>query len=146
MFESEKEKFLSKLFHILIICRNFSSSSFCRQISLDCMFLQSQQIIDYSLLLGLHFIVPENLKAISQPPGTMHNHENLATGDGRHLFMIQLPLKWTCNFFYIFKLLTFFWYLPHLVMWIVFWLMISLASNTNIQYSFVHTASSYESL
>ncbi|CAL2236346.1 unnamed protein product [Prunus armeniaca] len=56
--------------------------SLFKQISLDCMFLQSQQIIDYSLLLGLHFIVPENLKAISQPPGTMHNHENLATGDG----------------------------------------------------------------
>lgn len=93
MFESEKETFLSKLFHILIICRNFSSSSFCRQISLDCMFLQSQQIIDYSLLLGLHFRAPENLKAFSQPPGTMHNHENLPNGDGRHLFLIQIPLK-----------------------------------------------------
>ncbi|PQQ09408.1 phosphatidylinositol 4-phosphate 5-kinase 7 isoform X2 [Prunus yedoensis var. nudiflora] len=56
--------------------------SLFKQISLDCMFLQSQQIIDYSLLLGLHFRAPENLKAFSQPPGTMHNHENLPTGDG----------------------------------------------------------------
>ncbi|XP_070682187.1 disease resistance protein RPV1 isoform X2 [Malus domestica] len=52
------------------------------QISLDCMFLQSQQIIDYSLLLGLHFRAPEDLKGFSQPPPTMHNHESLPADDG----------------------------------------------------------------
>ncbi|XP_028963175.2 phosphatidylinositol 4-phosphate 5-kinase 8-like isoform X1 [Malus domestica] len=53
-----------------------------KQISLDCMFLQSQQIIDYSLLLGLHFRAPEDLKGFSQPPPTMHNHESLPADDG----------------------------------------------------------------
>ncbi|CAN6584489.1 unnamed protein product [Malus baccata var. baccata] len=55
------------------------------QISLDCKFLQSQQIIDYSLLLGLHFRAPEDLKGFSQPPATMHNHESLPADDGATL-------------------------------------------------------------
>uniref|UniRef100_A0A1D1YJ34 Phosphatidylinositol 4-phosphate 5-kinase n=1 Tax=Anthurium amnicola TaxID=1678845 RepID=A0A1D1YJ34_9ARAE len=38
--------------------------SLFKQISLDCMFLESQHIIDYSLLLGLHFRAPEYLKAL----------------------------------------------------------------------------------
>ncbi|KAM2161416.1 hypothetical protein FF1_044381 [Malus domestica] len=53
-----------------------------KQISLDCKFLQSQQIIDYSLLLGLHFRAPEDLKGFSQPPAAMHNHESLPADDG----------------------------------------------------------------
>lgn len=36
--------------------------SLFRQISLDCMFLESECIIDYSMLLGLHFRAPEHLK------------------------------------------------------------------------------------
>nr|XP_043623541.1 phosphatidylinositol 4-phosphate 5-kinase 8-like isoform X2 [Erigeron canadensis] len=39
------------------------------QIRLDCNFLESQQVIDYSLLLGLHFRAPEHLKALLEPPG-----------------------------------------------------------------------------
>lgn len=34
-----------------------------RQISLDCMFLESQSIIDYSMLLGIHFRAPEHLRS-----------------------------------------------------------------------------------
>ncbi|XP_051145346.1 phosphatidylinositol 4-phosphate 5-kinase 7-like isoform X2 [Andrographis paniculata] len=37
--------------------------SLFRQLSLDSAFLESQQIIDYSLLLGLHFRAPEHLKS-----------------------------------------------------------------------------------
>ena len=48
----------------------------CRQISLDCMFLESQQIIDYSLLLGLHFRAPEHLKALLETPGSLHKPEH----------------------------------------------------------------------
>ncbi|XP_062212143.1 phosphatidylinositol 4-phosphate 5-kinase 1-like isoform X2 [Phragmites australis] len=36
-----------------------------RQISLDCMFLESQSIIDYSMLLGIHFRAPYHLKTAS---------------------------------------------------------------------------------
>ncbi|XXG60888.1 hypothetical protein AAC387_Pa04g2687 [Persea americana] len=38
-----------------------------KQIYLDCMFLESQCIIDYSLLLGLHFRAPELLKDPTEP-------------------------------------------------------------------------------
>lgn len=54
----------------------------CRQISLDCMFLQSQHIIDYSLLLGLHFRAPENLKALVEPPRLLQP-QYLPPGDGK---------------------------------------------------------------
>ncbi|KAF2293797.1 hypothetical protein GH714_004811 [Hevea brasiliensis] len=56
--------------------------SLFKQLSEDCMFLQSQQIIDYSLLLGLHFRAPEQLKALLESAGTIANHENLPSGDG----------------------------------------------------------------
>lgn len=38
----------------------------CRQIFVDCTFLESQRIIDYSLLLGLHFRAPEHLKSLRE--------------------------------------------------------------------------------
>ena len=53
-----------------------------RQISLDCMFLESLNIIDYSLLLGVHFRPPEKLKALLEPPATVHNPDNLHHDDG----------------------------------------------------------------
>ncbi|XP_034910743.1 phosphatidylinositol 4-phosphate 5-kinase 7 [Populus alba] len=56
--------------------------SLFKQLSLDCSFLESQQIIDYSLLLGIHFRAPEQLRAMLEPPATMRNHATLATFDG----------------------------------------------------------------
>ncbi|XP_010272761.1 PREDICTED: phosphatidylinositol 4-phosphate 5-kinase 7-like [Nelumbo nucifera] len=55
--------------------------SLFKQISLDCTFLESQCIIDYSLLLGLHFRAPEHLKA---PLGSADvlDHESSLAGDG----------------------------------------------------------------
>ncbi|KAK1402242.1 Phosphatidylinositol 4-phosphate 5-kinase [Heracleum sosnowskyi] len=50
--------------------------SLLKQISLDCRFLESQQIIDYSLLLGLHFRAPEHLKALLETPGSLHEPEH----------------------------------------------------------------------
>ncbi|GFP99191.1 phosphatidylinositol 4-phosphate 5-kinase 8, partial [Phtheirospermum japonicum] len=41
--------------------------SLFRQLSLDSAFLESQQIIDYSLLLGLHFRAPEHLRSFLDP-------------------------------------------------------------------------------
>ncbi|XP_020213539.1 phosphatidylinositol 4-phosphate 5-kinase 7 [Cajanus cajan] len=58
--------------------------SLFKQISLDCMFLQSQHIIDYSLLLGLHFRAPENLKALVEPPGLTQPQQSLPSGDDEH--------------------------------------------------------------
>ncbi|CAH1445187.1 unnamed protein product [Lactuca virosa] len=43
-----------------------------KQIKLDCIFLESQRIIDYSLLLGLHFRAPEHLKSLLEPPDAFH--------------------------------------------------------------------------
>ncbi|XP_073025697.1 phosphatidylinositol 4-phosphate 5-kinase 1-like [Primulina eburnea] len=45
------------------------------QLSLDSAFLESLQIIDYSLLLGLHFRAPEHLKSLLEPPDSLHNPE-----------------------------------------------------------------------
>ncbi|XP_047337500.1 phosphatidylinositol 4-phosphate 5-kinase 8-like [Impatiens glandulifera] len=52
------------------------------QIHLDCKFLESQDIIDYSLLLGLHFRAPDHLTALLEPPDEIHKHENLPQNDG----------------------------------------------------------------
>ncbi|KAK4378668.1 hypothetical protein RND71_000530 [Anisodus tanguticus] len=46
-----------------------------KQLSLDCRFLESQNIIDYSLLLGLHFRAPENLISLLEPPDSPHKVE-----------------------------------------------------------------------
>ncbi|PWA40856.1 MORN motif-containing protein [Artemisia annua] len=43
-----------------------------KQISSDCAFLESQQIIDYSLLLGLHFRAPKHMTALLEPPDAFH--------------------------------------------------------------------------
>lgn len=43
-----------------------------KQLSLDCRFLESQNIIDYSLLLGLHFRAPDNLISLLEPPDSRH--------------------------------------------------------------------------
>ncbi|VFQ81784.1 unnamed protein product [Cuscuta campestris] len=50
-----------------------------RQLSLDCQFLEGQHIIDYSLLLGLHFRAPEHLLTLLEPPDSMHKPEITAT-------------------------------------------------------------------
>ncbi|XP_057416588.1 phosphatidylinositol 4-phosphate 5-kinase 7-like isoform X2 [Lotus japonicus] len=55
--------------------------SLFNQLSLDCSFLESQQIIDYSLLLGLHFRAPENLKALAESPESMQHQDSLPSGD-----------------------------------------------------------------
>ncbi|TQD93884.1 hypothetical protein C1H46_020498 [Malus baccata] len=39
-------------------------------------------LIDSSLLLGLHFRAPDDLNGFSQPPATTHNHESLPADDG----------------------------------------------------------------
>ncbi|KAG8368770.1 hypothetical protein BUALT_Bualt15G0081300 [Buddleja alternifolia] len=49
--------------------------SLFRQLSVDSAFLESQQIIDYSLLLGLHFRAPEHLRSLLDSE-SLHNTEN----------------------------------------------------------------------
>jgi hypothetical protein len=58
-----------------------------RQIILDCSFLESLQILDYSLLLGLHFRAPDPLTDILEPPNEMSDQESDSVGsvDGRPL-------------------------------------------------------------
>lgn len=41
-----------------------------QQIDCDCKFLESQRIMDYSLLLGLHFLAPQNAKMYLPWPST----------------------------------------------------------------------------
>ncbi|CAL0325064.1 unnamed protein product [Lupinus luteus] len=55
--------------------------SLLNQISLDCKFLESRHIIDYSLLLGLHFRAPENLKALAELPGSTQRQDSIPFGD-----------------------------------------------------------------
>ncbi|AAF27664.1 putative phosphatidylinositol-4-phosphate 5-kinase; 11335-7537 [Arabidopsis thaliana] len=47
-----------------------------KQIILDCSFLESLQILDYSLLLGLHFRAPDPLTDILEPPNEMSDQES----------------------------------------------------------------------
>uniref|UniRef100_A0A1J3I8U3 Phosphatidylinositol 4-phosphate 5-kinase n=1 Tax=Noccaea caerulescens TaxID=107243 RepID=A0A1J3I8U3_NOCCA len=51
-----------------------------KQIFLDCAFLESLQIIDYSLLLGLHFRAPEQLNDVLEPPNAMSDQESDSVG------------------------------------------------------------------
>ncbi|KAH7575720.1 hypothetical protein JRO89_XS02G0202600 [Xanthoceras sorbifolium] len=73
-----KDLDLSYEFHMDKLLRE----SLFKQISIDCMFLESQQIIDYSLLLGLHFSAPEHLKPLLEPPNTTSNPESSPADDG----------------------------------------------------------------
>ncbi|XP_027336794.1 phosphatidylinositol 4-phosphate 5-kinase 7-like isoform X1 [Abrus precatorius] len=66
--------------------------SLLKQIYLDCKFLESQHIIDYSLLFGLHFRAPENLKALVEHHGSMHHQENLPPGDEGELLILPKGL------------------------------------------------------
>ncbi|XP_021728561.1 phosphatidylinositol 4-phosphate 5-kinase 7-like [Chenopodium quinoa] len=52
------------------------------QIELDCRFLESQNIIDYSLLLGLHFRAPEHLKSFLELQEPSYDAENKPAADG----------------------------------------------------------------
>ncbi|KAH1145578.1 hypothetical protein GLYMA_15G046400v4 [Glycine max] len=61
--------------------------SLLKQISLDCKFLESQHIIDYSLLLGLHFRAPENMKAFVEHHESVQRQESLPSGDGQLLIL-----------------------------------------------------------
>lgn len=54
------------------------------------MFLKSQQIIDYSLLLGLHFRAPDHLTTLLEPPTATSNTENQPADDGIHIFIFVL--------------------------------------------------------
>lgn len=72
-----KDLDLSYVFHL---DKSWRESLF-RQISLDCMFLESQCIIDYSMLLGLHFRAPEHLKAHLEPHDTLQNNPSSSADD-----------------------------------------------------------------
>lgn len=39
-------------------------SSICRQIKIDSEFLESENIMDYSLLLGVHYRAPQHLRSL----------------------------------------------------------------------------------
>lgn len=67
-----KDLDLSYEFHMDKLLRE----SLLGQIYLDCKFLESQQIIDYSLLLGLNFRAPEHLKPLLETPSALQNHES----------------------------------------------------------------------
>ncbi|OVA10292.1 Phosphatidylinositol-4-phosphate 5-kinase [Macleaya cordata] len=73
-----KDLDLSYVFHM---DKSWRESLF-KQISLDCMFLESQCIIDYSLLLGVHFRAPEHLKVFSGSTETVHNYSSSLTDHG----------------------------------------------------------------
>ncbi|XP_058097205.1 phosphatidylinositol 4-phosphate 5-kinase 8 isoform X2 [Magnolia sinica] len=73
-----KDLDLSYVFHLEKSWRD----SLFKQISLDCMFLESQCIIDYSLLLGLHFRAPEHLKTLVEPQDTPQDLSISPADDG----------------------------------------------------------------
>ncbi|KAF9608430.1 hypothetical protein IFM89_009796 [Coptis chinensis] len=56
--------------------------SLFKQISLDCMFLESQCIIDYSLLLGVHFRAPEHLRGLLGSQDAGHSRSSSLENDG----------------------------------------------------------------
>ncbi|XP_071715364.1 phosphatidylinositol 4-phosphate 5-kinase 8-like [Rutidosis leptorrhynchoides] len=63
-----------------------------KQIYLDCTFLESQQVIDYSLLLGVHFRAPEHLKALLEPPDAK-NESGAPVVDGSISGDLSIPPK-----------------------------------------------------
>lgn len=54
-------------FLLLILC--------CRQIEIDSKFLEAQHIMDYSLLLGVHYRAPQHLR-------TLMSYNQSTSGDG----------------------------------------------------------------
>ncbi|ERM97605.1 phosphatidylinositol 4-phosphate 5-kinase 7 isoform X2 [Amborella trichopoda] len=65
--------------------------SLFKQISLDCKFLESQCIIDYSLLLGLHFRAPEHL-IVLEPQDTIPYHVTAPPDDVNVCHEGELPI------------------------------------------------------
>lgn len=68
----------------------------CSQISLDSAFLESLQIMDYSLLMGLHFRAPEHLKSLLEHPDSLHypKRTNDTSVDGRYSILTGKNLGW----------------------------------------------------
>ncbi|XP_010547556.1 PREDICTED: phosphatidylinositol 4-phosphate 5-kinase 7 [Tarenaya hassleriana] len=64
-----------------------------KQIDLDCSFLESLQIIDYSLLLGLHFRAPEHLDNILEPPNSMSDQDSVASVEAGLSQELSIPPK-----------------------------------------------------
>ncbi|CAF2082510.1 unnamed protein product [Brassica napus] len=64
-----------------------------KQIYLDCAFLESLQIIDYSLLLGLHFRAPGQLNDILEPPNAMSDQESVSSVDVGVTQELSIPPK-----------------------------------------------------
>ncbi|XP_010533934.1 PREDICTED: phosphatidylinositol 4-phosphate 5-kinase 7 [Tarenaya hassleriana] len=64
-----------------------------KQIYLDCSFLESLQIIDYSLLLGLHFRAPEQLNDILEPPNSLSDQDSIASVDAGSSQELSIPPK-----------------------------------------------------
>ncbi|GFY88523.1 phosphatidylinositol-4-phosphate 5-kinase family protein [Actinidia rufa] len=83
-----KDRDLQFEFHMDKLLRE----SLFKQLNLDCMFLESQKIIDYSLLLGLHFRAPEQLPGL-EPPDALHKHENLHQTDDAISQEFPIPPK-----------------------------------------------------
>ncbi|KAG7653846.1 Phosphatidylinositol-4-phosphate 5-kinase core [Arabidopsis suecica] len=64
-----------------------------KQIYLDCSFLESLNIIDYSLLLGLHFRAPGQLNDILEPPNAMSDQESVSSVDVGLAQELSIPPK-----------------------------------------------------
>ncbi|KAL1222847.1 Phosphatidylinositol 4-phosphate 5-kinase 7 [Cardamine amara subsp. amara] len=64
-----------------------------KQIDLDCSFLESLHIIDYSLLLGLHFRAPGQLNDILEPPNPMSDQESVYSVDAGLTQELSIPPK-----------------------------------------------------
>lgn len=79
------------------------SSSLCRQIEIDSKFLELQQIMDYSLLLGVHYRAPQQLRPYNQS----RTVDGLAILAEEGEYLSNLKSKW-------------FSYLP-LYGWYLFW-------------------------
>lgn len=94
------------------------SNLFCRQIHLDCKFLESQLVIDYSLLLGLHFRAPEHLKALLEPPDAKHKSAApVDDGNVSLLYVVNICLlRFTSRKIVCFSMLTKAIYVIHIVL------------------------------
>ncbi|XP_013716499.2 phosphatidylinositol 4-phosphate 5-kinase 7 [Brassica napus] len=64
-----------------------------KQIYLDCAFLESLHIIDYSLLLGVHFRAPGQLNDTLEPPNVMSDQESVSSVDVGMAQELSIPPK-----------------------------------------------------